>query len=121
MTGTRGRLGRKRPTKVQYKKCQQHYSDNVRATVPKRAAERYTDNNGYVQVMHDGKRISEHRLVMQNSLNRPLLKGENVHHKNGVRDDNSIDNLELWLVTQPYGQRATQVICPHCTKPYQSF
>lgn len=79
---------------------------------------RKTNSDGYVLVKRPDSPIAqpstgyvfEHRLVMSEHLERPLFTHETPHHKNGVRDDNSLDNLELWSVSQPAGQRVQDKI-----------
>lgn len=66
-------------------------------------------SNGYLKRNRNAGRQKifqlQHRYVMEQHLGRDLLPGENVHHLNGIRDDNRIENLELWSVSQPPGQR----------------
>lgn len=65
---------------------------------------------GYVEILIDGKYVPEHRFVMEQHLGRPLFPDETVHHKNGFRNQNNIDNLELKASSHGKGQTLPDLI-----------
>jgi hypothetical protein len=72
---------------------------------------------GYVMIWSSGhpragksQYVFEHILVMERLLGRYMLPEESVHHRNGVKDDNGPENLELWTRPQPAGIRVSDAV-----------
>lgn len=107
--------------------CQRHYMrwwktgdpgpvESTRRWRPERVV---SPRDGYARVrMPDHPRsdkagmVLEHIPALESILGRPLnwAAGEQVHHINGIKDDNSPSNLELWVTSQPRGQRPADLV-----------
>jgi hypothetical protein len=73
-------------------------------------AKGYIHHTGYRYFNVKGKGVAEHTLVMEKKLRRKMRPGETVHHKNGIRDDNRPQNLELWSSRHGRGQRVSDLL-----------
>jgi len=100
--------------------CSLHYSRMARngttETIYKKAATTIEeirwrkDKNGYVTGHLNRVGVLQHRIVWEQHHGRALHPFENIHHINGIRDDNRIENLELWTKPQPAGQRPEDLV-----------
>ena len=78
---------------------------------------RYKTGEGYIRVKNpkyttpcsDGYAL-EHREIMAQHLNRPLHENETVHHKNGIKHDNRLENLELFIGNHGTGQTKEEAV-----------
>lgn len=67
--------------------------------------------------------VLKHRWVMANHIKREIRSDERIHHKNGIRNDNQIENLELCIKFQPPTQRVSDVLayCEQIIERYKDI
>lgn len=103
--------------------CSPHYHRKLRygdptflPEVTKARGKRKIDRLGYAHLYRPGHPLArkngyafEHRIVMSEIIGRDLLPNERVHHRRS-KSNNDPENLELWVITHPAGQRVQDLV-----------
>lgn len=89
----------------------EQYAQPAQGPTRKPVGTRTIQADGYVHLQAEsGRTVLEHRQIMSEAIGRDLVAGETVHHINGIKHDNRLENLELWASPQPSGQRLDDLL-----------
>ena len=85
----------------------------------------YKHAEGYRRLVIDGKMVLEHRYIMEQQLGRKLSKNEVVHHINGNKEDNRLENLEVLTPSEHSLEHSKkrelkkiELVCPSCNQKF---
>lgn len=94
--------------KRNHTKCISCHNRTLPGAKPRPGSKHY--KHGYVYIHTPRGWMFEHQYVMSEFIGRPLVEGEKVHHINGIKDDNRLENLQLWTKPHPSGIRALDAL-----------
>lgn len=86
-----------RPVDSKKRTCSRECGYKIRKLVPhnKGTSNGWIDSKGYKQIKVDGKNVKEHRYIVESYYKIKLSSNQDVHHINGIKTDNRIENLKI--------------------------